>query len=346
MKRPHDILITRFSAMGDVAMLAAVVRAAAVQNPEARLHVVTRKGFERFFLFGGAPSNLSVQGVDLNDKRYSSLPGIIRLAAECRHHYRPDAMADMHSSLRSRIIRLYLRLCGIRAAVIDKQRSRRKQLVARRNKSMSPLRHMTECYADVLRTLGLTVTLGETIRKEKCNSPFFTAHTSGAPAVGVAPFARHEGKIYPVRMMEQVIKRLSESGCDIFVFGGGDKEEAVASRWADSYDRVVSVIGRLDMEGEMALMSELDVMVSMDSASQHIASLVGLQVVSVWGATHPYAGFGGYGQDPDNMIGDSAGCRPCSIFGNSPCYKGTLECMHNIAPDTIADKVLSRLGMS
>lgn len=346
MKRPHNILVTRFSAMGDVAMLAAVVRRAAAQNPHVRLHVVTRKGFEPFFLFGGAPSNMEVAGVDLKDKRYSSLSGVVRLAAECRKRYCPDAVADMHSSLRSRIIRLYMRLCGIGAAVIDKQRRGRRMLTRRHNKTMRPLRPMTECYADVLRSLGLTVTLTESIRRQGHLSPFFNDHSSGAPAVGVAPFARHEGKIYPVELMEQVIKRLSDCGCDIFVFGGGDKEKAVASRWAGSYNRVVSVIGRLDMEGEMALMSNLDAMVSMDSASQHIASLVGLPVVSVWGATHPYAGFGGYGQEADDMIGDSVGCRPCSIFGNRTCYKGTRECMRNIDPMVIADKVLARLGLS
>ena len=45
------------------------------------------------------------------------------------------------------------------------------------------------------------------------------------------------------------------------------------------------------MRTELNLMSHLDVMLSMDSANMHLASLVNIPVVSVWGATHPYAGF-------------------------------------------------------
>lgn len=73
---------------------------------------------------------------------------------------------------------------------------------------------------------------------------------------------------------------------------------------------------------ELILMSNLDVMVSMDSANMHLASLTGTPVVSVWGATHPYAGFLGCNQKEENAVQVSMPCRPCSIFGNKPCQRG------------------------
>ncbi len=339
MSRYRNILIPRFSAMGDVAMLAAVVRIAARQNPDVRFDVVTRKGFELFFTFGEEPRNISVRGVDLG--LYKGMAGMRRLTAECVAQWHPDAMVDMHRSLRTRIMSFFMMLRGKRVRRLDKQRAARRRLTARGASAARPLRPMTECYADVLRSLGVAVTLDEKVLSGPFASPFFEAHArKGGKAVGVAPFARHEGKIYPPELMEEVVRSLASEGASVFVFGGGAREGEVAERWSASYEGVTSVIGHLDMAGEMALMSNLDVMVSMDSASQHIASLVSVPVVSVWGATHPAAGFYGYGQNRACAVELDMDCRPCSIFGNRPCRKGSLQCMRGIAPETITRKVL------
>ena len=42
----------------------------------------------------------------------------------------------------------------------------------------------------------------------------------------------------------------------------------------------------------------------------HFASLVGTRVISIWGATHPYAGFYGYHQDSGDVIQENLPCRP------------------------------------
>ena len=86
-------------------------------------------------------------------------------------------------------------------------------------------------------------------------------------------------------------------------------------------------------------MSTLDIMISMDSANMHLASLVGIPVVSIWGATHPYAGFMGWGQSIDNAIQIDLPCRPCSIYGNKPCMRGDYACLKNISPEQIVEKV-------
>jgi len=99
------------------------------------------------------------------------------------------------------------------------------------------------------------------------------------------------------------------------------------------------------MRQELILMSHLDVMLSMDSANMHLASLTATPVVSVWGATHPYAGFMGWNQDSENVIQLPLECRPCSIYGQKPCLRGDYACLNNIAPNTIVEhinKILSK----
>ena len=83
----------------------------------------------------------------------------------------------------------------------------------------------------------------------------------------------------------------------------------------------------------------LDVHVSMDSANMHLGSLVGKDVISIWGATHPYAGFYGYRQRPDLAIQTCLPCRPCSIFGNKPCYRGDWACLNTIEPEQVIKKI-------
>jgi ADP-heptose:LPS heptosyltransferase len=88
-------------------------------------------------------------------------------------------------------------------------------------------------------------------------------------------------------------------------------------------------------------MEKLDVMISMDSANMHLASLVSTPVISIWGATHPYAGFMGWNQPYSNAVQVDMPCRPCSIFGNKPCIRGDYKCLNDIKPETIINKIYS-----
>ena len=93
---------------------------------------------------------------------------------------------------------------------------------------------------------------------------------------------------------------------------------------------------------ELVLMSHLDVMVSMDNAYMHLASLTATRVVSVWGATHPFAGFTGWRQAVSDAVQAALPCRPCSISGSKPCLRGDYACLNSISPEEIVEKVLEK----
>lgn len=152
--------------------------------------------------------------------------------------------------------------------------------------------------------------------------------------------AAHVGKIYPLSKQEQVISLLSErKNTKILLFGGGAKEIEVLAKWERQYPNVISTAGKLTLNSELALMSHLDVMLSMDSANMHLASLVNIPVVSIWGATHPYAGFMGWKQLPDNAVQVDLPCRPCSIFGNKPCWRKDYACLQGITPEMVVHRI-------
>ena len=165
----------------------------------------------------------------------------------------------------------------------------------------------------------------------------------GEKWIGIAPFAAHKGKIYPLEKMERVIELLleHEPNCRIFLFGGGAEERELLTQWESRHDRCTcALLGSL--YNELVLMSHLDTMVSMDSANMHLASLTGTRVVSVWGATHPFAGFMGWNQSPADAVQTTLPCLPCSIFGNKPCLHGDYPCLNSITPEDIVERVLKR----
>lgn len=180
-------------------------------------------------------------------------------------------------------------------------------------------------------------------KKEEEEAKAESLKPRGEKWIGIAPFAAHKGKIYPLDKMERVIELLleREPNCRIFLFGGGAEERELLTQWESRHDRCTcALLGSL--YNELVLMSHLDTMVSMDSANMHLASLTGTRVVSVWGATHPFAGFMGWNQSPADAVQTTLPCRPCSIFGNKPCLHGNYPCLNSITPEEIVERVLKR----
>ena len=298
-------------------MLAPIVRAAAEQYPELEITMLSQQRFADLFAY--MPANVLFHGVDTKS---ASLREIVSSLGTY------DLVADMHSVIRSMYVRTAMRLKGAKTASIDKGRIEKLQLT--RGLKHTPLKHTTERYTAVLAELGLPVDM------DKTQSPKGTLSKSG---IGIAPFAAHQGKIYPIERMERVVQLLSEKGEHVVLFGGGKKEKTILESWAKKYPNVESVAGRHSMSKELDIIGHLRVMVTMDSGNMHLASLVGTRVVSIWGATHPYAGFLGYGQNENDCIQRDLPCRPCSIYGNKPCKFGDYRCM-DIQPEEILKQVL------
>jgi len=334
----------RFSAIGDVAMTVPVVYALAKQYPDIRITVLSRP-FARPFFEGLAP-NVSFMAADVKGE-YKGVKGLNALFRRLTAK-NFTAVADLHSVLRTEYLRMRFKLGGFKVAHLDKNRKQKRQLIQYNNKRLEPLRQVVYAYADVFAKLGYPVTLGNFRslygfdRGDLSTLQGIEPKNEGELWIGVAPFAGHRGKIYPEEKMEQVVQSLlrRHPDCRIMLFGGGDRESEVISGWCKKYPQCCFVSGMLNGLGEeLTLMSWLDVMLSMDSANMHLASLVAVPVVSVWGATHPFAGFMGWNQSEKNAVQLDMPCRPCSIYGGKPCHRGDYACLANIAPDDIANKV-------
>jgi ADP-heptose:LPS heptosyltransferase len=326
-------LIIRLSAIGDVAMAAAVVRQAAERFPEKTFTMVSRPLLRP--LFEGLP-NLRFLGVDTAGE-YRGLRGLWRLFRLLQAQL-PDCVADIHQVLRTQVLHLLFTLSGRRIYSIKKGRGDKRRLTRRRKKVRRPLESTFERYRKVIeRCVGEALPRDTPFRIPRYRCPI---DVGDGRAIGVAPFAAHEGKIYPLERTEQVVAHFSAcADTTVFLFGGGSHERRLLEQWERRYPNTRSVAGRFDLSGELALMQKLSVMISMDSANMHLASFVGTPVVSIWGATHPDAGFYGWRQSPENALCSGLPCSPCSVYGNKPCFVGGYPCLRRIAPEEIIKKV-------
>lgn len=331
------ILVIRFSAIGDVAMTIPVVYSLARQYPGLEITVLSR-GFLAP-LFQTAPSNIRFLGVDLK-KDYQGFKGLSRLFRELKA-MDFDYVADLHDVFRSQYLRWRFRLSGVTTAHIDKGKRGKRKLVRRYFKVLKPQESSFVRYEKVFARLGFGITpCFRSVFQEKeadfATIEKLTGDKGEQKWLGIAPYARHKGKIYPLHLQEQIVAHFAKkAGVKIFLFGGGHEEERLFSSWTEKYSGSVFRLKGLNLHSELLLMSRLDAVISMDSANMHLASLVATPVISIWGATHPYAGFMGWNQKPGNAVQVDLPCRPCSVFGLKPCYRKDYACLNSILPQAV-----------
>ncbi|MDR1610885.1 MAG: glycosyltransferase family 9 protein [Candidatus Symbiothrix sp.] len=342
-------LVIRLSSLGDVAILIPTLYSVASKNPDDIFLLITKKPLQP--LFFNKPDNLIIFPMQ-SKERHKGFWGLIRAIGDIdavvnqlrkkdltgRNSKQILKVADLHAVIRSAIIDFFFRLKGAKVAVIAKSRLAGRALVRRENKIFQPLQTAFGRYREVFEKLSYDASLnfkGFYPKEDKKTETW----------IGVAPFAKHRSKIYPFEQMEEVVRILNNRpATKIFLFGG--KEECrLLEEWTRKYGRVESVAGSMPFPDELSLMNRLDVMLSMDSANMHLASLVNTPVVSVWGATHPYAGFYSYNQNPKNAVQIDLSCRPCSIFGGKPCWRGDYACLTGIDPQVIVEKINSLLSL-
>ena len=318
-----------------------VIYSAAYHNHEIKFTVLTQPFLCSLFI--NAPDNLTAIPLDTKGKQ-KSLLGLLKYALSIPGaEY--DIVIDLHNVIRSRVISSVLSLKGCRCFMLKKDRKGRKAIINHLPDS-KPLKPVIQQYADTLREAGLKFDVDfRSLFENGIKSPQFHNLNKEKQHIGIAPFAKHAGKIYPTEKMEEVIKLLSETGkYEIYLFGSKGKEGELLSQWENKYPGVNSVVGKYKLPEELELISSLDVMVSMDSANMHFAAIAGTKVISIWGATHTDTGFLGYNCSPENIIQLDMPCRPCSVFGQKPCSRGDIACLRDIKPEMIVQKILTVIG--
>lgn len=339
-KNRKHILIIRLSAMGDVAMTVPVLRAFSMQCPEVKITVVSRPFFKPFF--DGIP-NLEFFSIDLK-KKHKGFIGLLKLFTEIRK-LQIDYVADLHNVLRSKILRSLFLLSGKKVSATNKGRAAKKELTRSENKVFKPVKSMFDNHLETFAKLGFEIDLNNPkfpnkaiLSEELINTISFSSEKN----IGIAPFAQYDSKVYPLDLMQKVIDGLAiKSKQNIYLFGGGEKEIKLLNQLKNNHKNVIVLAGKLSLNEELEIISNLDVMLSMDSGNAHIAAMLGVKVITLWGATHPYAGFKPFNQPDEYCITSNREeypLLPTSIYGNKK-IEGYEKVMRTILPKTVIAKI-------
>ena len=328
--------------MGDVAMIVPVLKVFNKTYPEIHLTVLSRTFFKPLF---EDLKNITFLEAALEDK-HKGIIGLIRLYKKIKS-LNIDAVADLHNVIRSNILSKLLKFYGKKVSTLDKGRKEKKSLTRKNNKTLRQLKSTHLRYADVFESFGCPINLSsfESFSKRKIDSEKINiVFSKTKKIVGIAPFAAYKSKMYPLKLMEEVITHLKNNKeLQIVLIGGGQNEIEKLNLLTKKYPDLINIAGKYKFKDELALISNLDLMVSMDSSNGHLAAIYGVPVITLWGVTHPFLGFAPFGQQYNSSLivdTEKFPLIPTSVYGNK--YPENYEdAMKTIAPLDIVNKVLT-----
>ena len=333
------VLITCFSSISNVAAIVPQLYGLTRDYPEHEFVVLSRSFLRPLF---DKINNITFVGSDIRGAHKSPI-GIYRLFKELKA-LRPDVVLDMQRSWRTKMITRLFILSGTKTLAIGFASAEQKRLIKRGAEKYHPIPTIFDRQARLYAKIGLKVNdsfckLYEPSIEQKDKITKLYGEKQGQ-WIGIAPFSIARGKTLPFRNMKNIIMHFDKQpNTKIFLFGAGEMENELLSDWQSLYENVYAVYTNLQLDDELALMNRLDVMVSMDSANMHLASLMAVPVVSVWGATHPYSGFLGWKQSIDNCVGVDFSCRPCTAHSDRKCKYGDYRCLESLHSSKIIEVI-------
>jgi len=336
--------------MGDVALINPAIEKIVENYPEIKLTIVTRNKFSIFF---EGYNNVKIFEADFENK-YKGFFGLLSLFFKLLNEYKPDKIIDLHQNLRTGILKLFFFFSGIKSFTINKGRKEKKALTRFKNKILIPLPHTVNRYLKTFEKAGFSIINSSQKQSffklddnPKQLNEFFKENDLNISKnefwIGLAPFAQHQQKMWDYENYIPLLEKIYAFDCKIkiFLFGGGKLEIEKLEYLHTLFPQTIVAAGNIELATELNLIKKLDLMICMDSGNMHLAALSGVKVLSIWGATHFYAGFGPYKQERENILEidtNDLTCRPCSVFGNKPCFRGDLACLKRINPQMVFER--------
>lgn len=313
-------------------MTVPIIRLVLEQNPDIKLSVLTKAPYIEIFR-----EFKQIDVITLDTKRkHKGLLGLLKLRKELKE-LKIDSVIDLHNVLRTNFLKLFW---GKGFYQIDKGRKEKRALI---NGKFQQIKTTQQRYLDVFEESKIKINKSKIKFPEKSNFRQYKISNKinlNTKLIGIAPFAKHESKTYSLEKMTQVISYVSKKHT-VLLFGGGEKEEKILQNIANENNNVFNLTKNLSLSNQMDFISNLDLMVSMDSANGHLAAMYGVKVITIWGVTHPYAGFTPFNQNPSLSITVDRKKYPkipTSIYGNKypEDYKNAIN---SIAAKEIIKKI-------
>ena len=329
-----NILLVRFSSLGDVVLTLGATAALRAAQPHARITCLVKRAWAP--LVEGQAGIDEVWTLGADDASFGALRRRIHAADF-------DVAVDWQTSARSRALLVgHPRVLAWRA-----ERFARRRLVTLSWTRPSPVRPAWLRYADALAPLGVDA---NAIAPPRFTPGAVAAAAAGAfhdewaraagdaPIVALAPGARWATKRWPAANFAAVARALRAADERVLWLGDAEDrarfEAAVPGAFAG--DPAVRWFAGGLAETAAAL-GRARAVVANDSGLLHLAGAMGRPVVGIYASTDPRLGFAPAGPpDPGRQVlVRGLDCQPCALHGRDRCPLGHHRCATEIAPGAV-----------
>ncbi len=320
----RNILVIRFSSIGDIVLTTPVLRRLHETYPGAAIDYCVKAPFVP--LLKGSPH----------------IGTIYTLEKPPRGHY--DMVVDLQNNLRSRA---FMRtIDGDRVCRYQKQNWKKLLLVRAGLNLFGSTDSVVDRYMGALD--GQRV-CGDELGCELWPGDNDRSYASSVIAddrmnLAVCSGARHLTKRYPPLKFAAVIESLlNEFRLQVLLLGGGEDrrqvEEIVGALSSEAASRVTNLAGKCSLMESAAVLEACDAVLTNDTGLMHIASAFGKQLFVLFGSSVAEFGFLPYNAPYLLFEVPELACRPCSHIGRDTCPKGHFKCMKDIPEQLVAEKV-------
>ncbi|MGL4908684.1 MAG: glycosyltransferase family 9 protein [Bacteroidales bacterium] len=304
-------LVVRFSSIGDIVLTSPVIRLLKKTYPNSQIHTVTKRKFAHLF-------SLNPNVDKVHSFEGSLIPLLKTLQTE---NY--DYIIDLHSNIRSFLIRLFL---WKKSFVLHKINIY-KWLIVNIKVNILPKLHIVDRYINTLSSFGIkndNLGLDFFIPENEKNIPnidFFLKNTFVALVIG----GQYITKKLPVLQLIELCKKINYP----IVILGGELEKETARCIATGCPNVIDFSANLNIYQSAILIKLSKTVISHDTGLMHIAAALKKDIISIWGNTIPKFGMTPYlaGKQSKIFEVNNLKCRPCSKIGFQKCPKKHFFCM-------------------
>jgi len=323
-----NILIVRFSSLGDVVLTTGVIREVAMQFPDFELDVVTSKKFSE--VFANSPYIRNCYEVDTSQ---SAVKMAFSRSQIIQSKY--DYIVDLQNSLRSKLFTF-----GLSSNIARVAKFRMEKLAMVQKKEPLQLPPIPDRYRSTAQQFFPVKNDNNGLELFVSNSP----KKLNPNRIGIAPGAKHFTKRLPLEKWKDVIDGLLQKGFEINILGGIEDNELCNQLKRIQPDKIKNYGGATSLLQTVEAIQECKVVISNDSSVAHIAAACKIPIVSIFGSTTPGFGFLPYQTQNIVIENNELSCRPCTHIGRSSCPLGHFECMKSIQTNDILTAVTTLIA--
>ncbi|MBU1099316.1 MAG: glycosyltransferase family 9 protein [Bacteroidetes bacterium] len=320
IKQANNILIIRFSSLGDVLLTTPVLSAINRVNPGAKIDYLIKTNFVVAIKYHPHINNI------YEFKKEEKISKLTDRLIENKY----DFVIDLQNNFRSRKITSRLNIPFVRYKKPTIKKLLLVKLGINRYKEIIPIPQM---YANPIEGISLGDDSLLFNYPETVTSSLSKSDKNIAFCVG----AKHFTKRWPADYFIQLGIKLIAQGYKVNLLGGIDDIE-LCDYISANLPGALNLCEDNNLYQVAANMKACDLVFCNDSGLMHLAVALQVPVIAFFGSSVKEFGFAPYNAKNTLLENNSLSCRPCSHIGLSSCPKKHFDCMKNITSDLVMEE--------